>query len=63
MYLNADQLPDGTLLQNFDICIVGAGAAGLAMAQRLNGSAKRVLVLSSVALQCAVIAARRGGGV
>jgi choline dehydrogenase-like flavoprotein len=47
MYLNADQFPDGTLLQGFDVCIVGAGAAGLAMAKRLIGSSRRVLVLSS----------------
>ena len=47
MYLNADQLPNGTVLQGFDICIVGAGAAGLAMAKRLIGSSKKVLVLSS----------------
>jgi choline dehydrogenase-like flavoprotein len=47
MYLNADQLPDGTLLRGFDICIVGAGAAGLAMTKRLIGSSANVLVLSS----------------
>jgi hypothetical protein len=47
MYLSADQLPDGTTLQGFDICVVGAGAAGLSMAKRLIGSSKRVLVLSA----------------
>ncbi len=47
MYLNADNLPDGTLLQGFDICIVGAGAAGLPMANRLIGSGKRVLLIVS----------------
>lgn len=47
MYLNADQLPDRTVLQGFDVCIVGAGAAGLAMAKRLVGSPLNVLVLSS----------------
>ncbi len=47
MYLNADQFPDGTVLRSFDLCIVGAGAAGLAMAKRLIGSPLRVLVLSS----------------
>jgi choline dehydrogenase-like flavoprotein len=47
MYLNVDQLPDESLLQGFDICIVGAGAAGLAMAKRLIGSSPRVLLLSS----------------
>lgn len=47
MYLNADQLPDNTLLQGFDLCIVGAGAAGLAMAKRLAETSFKVLVLSS----------------
>jgi choline dehydrogenase-like flavoprotein len=47
MYLSADQVPDGTLLQGFDLCIVGAGAAGLVMAHRLAGSTLKVLVLSS----------------
>jgi choline dehydrogenase-like flavoprotein len=47
MYVNADQLPAETLLQGFDVCIVGAGAAGLPMARRLNGTGKKVLVLAS----------------
>lgn len=47
MYVQADQLPAESVLQAFDLCIVGAGAAGLAMAQRLIGSSLRVLVLSS----------------
>ena len=47
MYLTAEHLPDGTLLKNFDICIVGAGAAGIPMAKRLIGTAKRVLLLAS----------------
>jgi choline dehydrogenase-like flavoprotein len=47
MYLNAEQLPDATLLRGFDICIVGAGAAGLAMAKRLIGSSSTVLLLAS----------------
>lgn len=51
MYLNADQLPPETLLQNYDLCIVGAGAAGLAMAHRLAGSSLRVLLLSSGSAQ------------
>jgi choline dehydrogenase-like flavoprotein len=33
--------------KGFDVCIVGAGAAGLAMARRLVGSSLNVLVLSS----------------
>src|SRR5262249_21435771 len=47
MYLNADQLPGDTLLQGFDLCIVGSGAAGLAMAKRLAGTSIKVLLLSS----------------
>lgn len=47
MYLQADQLPSETVLHDFDICIVGAGAAGIAMAKRLIGSSKKVLLLSS----------------
>ena len=47
MYLHADELPPGTILSDFDICIVGAGAAGIAMAQRLSGSALKVLLLVS----------------
>ncbi len=47
MYLDADQLPDGVVLAGFDICIVGAGAAGIAMAQRLAGSSLKVLVVTS----------------
>lgn len=46
MYLNADELPDGLLLQGFDLCIVGAGAAGLVMAHRLIDSTLKVLMLS-----------------
>lgn len=47
MYQHADQLPEGALLQGFDICIVGAGAAGIAMAQRLAGSSLKVILLVS----------------
>ena len=47
MYLHADQLPDGTVVQGFDLCIVGAGAAGIAMAQRLANSALNVILLVS----------------
>lgn len=47
MYLNADQLPSGVTLTGFDICIVGAGAAGIALATRLIGSSLKVLVVSS----------------
>ncbi len=47
MYCYADQLPEGAILQGFDICIVGAGAAGIAMAQRLANSSLKVILLVS----------------
>lgn len=47
MYLLAHELPDNTLLQGFDICIVGAGAAGIAMAKRLVGTSAKVLLLTN----------------
>ena len=47
MYLYADQLPENTVLQGFDLCIVGAGAAGIAMAQRLANSSLTVILLVS----------------
>ncbi|MDE2776449.1 MAG: GMC oxidoreductase [Chloroflexota bacterium] len=47
MYCYADQLREGAILQGFDICIVGAGAAGIAMAQRLANSSLKVILLVS----------------
>jgi choline dehydrogenase-like flavoprotein len=47
MYYDASQIPAGSLVKGFDICIAGAGAAGIAMAHRLIGSTKRVLVLAN----------------
>lgn len=47
MYLHADQLPEHTVLQGFDICVVGAGAAGIALAQRLAKISLRVMLLVS----------------
>ena len=47
MYVHADHLPANTILSDFDICIVGAGAAGIAMAQRLADSSLKVLLLVS----------------
>ena len=47
MYVYADHLPAETILEDFDICIVGAGAAGIAMAQRLANSSRKVLLLVS----------------
>lgn len=47
MYVNADTLPHGTTLRGYDLCIVGAGAAGIAIAQRLIGTNKKVLLVSA----------------
>lgn len=47
MYSIADQIPPSAVLSGFDICIAGAGAAGIALAMRLLSSARRVLVLES----------------
>ena len=47
MYAYADQLPADAIIQDFDICIVGAGAAGIAMAQRLANSSLKVILLAS----------------
>ena len=47
MYAFADQLDADAVVQNFDICIVGAGAAGIAMAQRLANTSLKVLLLVS----------------
>ena len=47
MYRNANELQPGEILREFDICIVGAGAAGIALAKKLLNSSKRVLLLSS----------------
>ena len=47
MYLHADDLLANSILSDFEICIVGAGAAGIAMAQRLAHSSLKVLLLVS----------------
>lgn len=47
MYVHADQLDADAVVQNFDICIVGAGAAGIAMAQRLANTSLKVILLVS----------------
>src|SRR3954468_17905238 len=47
MYRNASELQDGETLSGFDVCIVGGGVAGIAMATRLIGSHLKVLVLES----------------
>lgn len=46
MFQDARELPDKTQL-DADVCIVGAGAAGITLASELIGSGHRVLVLES----------------
>jgi choline dehydrogenase-like flavoprotein len=50
MILDSNNLPEGQKLQ-FDVCIVGAGAAGISMALQFIGSGIEVLVLESGALE------------
>ena len=45
MFQNADTLLNGSILSDFDICIAGAGVAGLVIASRFAGGSTRVLVL------------------
>ena len=47
MYCDATDLAPGTMVTGYDLCIAGAGAAGIAMAQRLIGSSKKVLLLAN----------------
>ena len=47
MYLSSDEVPAGTTLQGYDLCIVGAGAAALPLARRLAGTSKKVLLLAA----------------
>ncbi len=44
MHIDARALPDGSLLEG-DLCIVGAGAAGLTIAREWIGSSHKVLLL------------------
>ena len=46
MFLDARELADGAEF-SCDLCIVGAGAAGIAMARALRGRGLRVIVLES----------------
>jgi choline dehydrogenase-like flavoprotein len=46
MFQDARQLPAGTSLES-DVCIVGAGAAGITLAWSLRGAGFRVLLLES----------------
>lgn len=47
MYLNAEELDHGKIINDYDICIIGAGAAGISLATKLHGSTKKVLLLDS----------------
>jgi choline dehydrogenase-like flavoprotein len=47
MYRHADDVARNTHLKDIDLCIVGSGAAGIALAQRLVGTSLRVLLLSN----------------
>lgn len=46
MFIDARNLPGNHLVES-DICIVGAGAAGISMAREFIGTSKRVVVLES----------------
>ena len=47
MDLSSEQVPAGTTLRDYDVCIVGAGAAGLSLARRLVGTHQKVLLLAA----------------
>ena len=47
MYVDSGDFEDVETLKGFDLCVAGAGAAGLALAHRLIGSPLTVLVLAS----------------
>ena len=47
MYKDASKLAINEVVKDFDICIVGAGAAGITIANKLIGSQKKVLLLDS----------------
>lgn len=44
MLVNAVEIPDSTIIDS-DVCIIGAGAAGITLASRLDGTNLRVTVL------------------
>ncbi len=46
MFIDARELPDATIL-NADVCIVGAGAAGITIARELAGRSAQVVLLES----------------
>src|SRR6185312_3237457 len=46
MFIDARKIPAETTIE-CDICIIGAGAAGITMARELRGAGRRVAVLES----------------
>jgi choline dehydrogenase-like flavoprotein len=50
MFADAREIPTGTVIEA-DICIVGAGAAGITLARSFNGGSLRVLLLESGGLE------------
>jgi choline dehydrogenase-like flavoprotein len=50
MFLDTRSIPDGTVLEG-DVCIVGAGAAGIALAIELAGRGRSVCLLESGGLE------------
>ena len=50
MHIDARALPDGSLLEG-DLCIVGAGAAGISIAREWIGSSQKVLLLEGGGFQ------------
>lgn len=50
MFIDASELPDGVCLES-DICIVGAGAAGIPLALEFEGRRERVCLMESGGLE------------
>ncbi len=50
MHIDANALDDGTLIEG-DLCIVGAGAAGISMALEWDGSPRKVILLEGGAFE------------
>ncbi|MGH9464483.1 MAG: NAD(P)-binding protein, partial [Thermoanaerobaculia bacterium] len=46
MFVDAAEIPSGTRLEA-DLCIIGAGAAGIALARELAASGREILLLES----------------
>ncbi len=50
MFVESRSLPDGTIIES-DICVIGAGAAGIAIAHALIGTGLRVALIESGGLE------------